>query len=781
MRELAKRLEQEKAPKFSVDSFCFDKQKEFLRSPGRFKVACTSTRAGKSNAIIAHMIETCISERDVVVAYFTISANSARNIIWGELKRILEDYNIPCDVNETTMRVKFRDTRSEIRINGANNESEIEKVRGWKLRAAYVDECFHGDTLVETAKGLVPIRDIQIGDEVKSAIGFQKVVSLDRKQKNKFVKLNYNGKIVKSSENHPFFTTRGWINASELKIGDYLVTTNTAMSMLSEGFCASSKVEEILLRSLRQEVSLPENEVQKSIQRSMCALQGGVYKASGQGVPILQPVLQCEASEDDIKPYAQSRNCGEGKDRAKIHRPCAKNSWRQWGWADQGRADIASTFARTYLELPGKDGQRKENTGVSDVLQVGPSLSSSEAGNRSGWQQSWHEGEKTSGYKENRIPSIIRLDDIEILECRDDDTNPEGYFYDIGVEGHPSFTVNGVLVHNCQSFRGYLKYFIESILMSRLRDQAGTLILTGTPGPVPSGFFYDVYHNQNSWSKFHWTCFDNPHMRNLEQVLAEERAAAGITEEDPSYQREVYGRWVQDTNSLVFQFNSAINITTTIPDKLEYIFGVDFGYKDSDAISVIGYNSTNVYLVEEMIVAKQSISDLAEQIKLFQDRYKPTKIVYDGGALGLKIGVELQQRHGLHMVPAEKDRKIEFIELLNDDLRSGRFKALPNSRFQEDCALVLWDKESSGGKRRISDSYHSDINDAVLYSWREAKHYLQMPASNEKPEIRSLEQLNEQIAKESAEVDAAKRGDLLDDNVDEQDLMSIFDIYGSDF
>ena len=99
----------------------------------------------------------------------------------------------------------------------------------------------------------------------------------------------------------------------------------------------------------------------------------------------------------------------------------------------------------------------------------------------------------------------------------------------------------------------------------------------------------------------------------------------------------------------------------------------------------------------------------------------------DAGALGKKIQEEIRFRHQLHMEAADKKRKIEFIELLNDDLRTGKFKAPKGSLFEEDCMLVTWDKDSivrNPERPKISDAYHSDICDAVLYAWREARHYL---------------------------------------------------------
>lgn len=304
-------------------------------------------------------------------------------------------------------------------------------------------------------------------------------------------------------------------------------------------------------------------------------------------------------------------------------------------------------------------------------------------------------------------------------------------------------------IDECQSFRTYIKELINDIIIPALRDTRGELYLTGTPGPVKAGVFFE-YSQSKNWKSHHWTAFDNPYMHkppnlDLEEVLREERIIRGIDETDPSYIRETFGRWIEDENALVYKFNRSRNVYSTLPTSGEwnYIIGVDIGYNDSDAIAVIGYNTHHkkVYLVDEHVKNKQNISQLVEIVQYYKDLYKPIKMVMDAGALGKKIQEELRFRHGLNLEAAEKDRKVEFIELLNDDLRTEKFKAFKGSLFEEDCMLVQWDKDSrirNPERPKISDTYHSDICDAVLYAWRECRHYL-----SEKPKIEPVKLSNE--------------------------------------
>lgn len=301
------------------------------------------------------------------------------------------------------------------------------------------------------------------------------------------------------------------------------------------------------------------------------------------------------------------------------------------------------------------------------------------------------------------------------------------------IEKFRGLALKKVYIDECQSFRGYIQSLIDDVLEPALFDHDGSLILIGTPGPICGGPFYEASHNPN-WSNHAWTMFDNPWIekksgKKPEAIAEETRKRRGISKDDPTYQREVLGRWVEDLDALVYKYNGDQNHFVALPPdsdkKMEYIFGIDIGYDDSDAVAVLGYHTElkKVFLVEEWVKNKQTISKLMNKVMELRDKYNPIKMVIDAGALGKKIQEEIRFRYAISMDAAEKHRKYEFIELLNDDLRTGKLYASRFSRFAEDCKLVQWDKENPL-KPKISDSYHSDITDAVLYAWRECKHYM---------------------------------------------------------
>jgi hypothetical protein len=124
-------------------------------------------------------------------------------------------------------------------------------------------------------------------------------------------------------------------------------------------------------------------------------------------------------------------------------------------------------------------------------------------------------------------------------------------------------------------------------------------------------------------------------------------------------------------------------------------------------------------------VQKQGVTELATQLDRLVKQYNPVALVMDAGGLGKKIVEELKRRYGLPVKAAEKSRKFEYIELLNDALRTGQFLAKSQGLFAQDTRLIEWDKAKNSNERLvISEAYHSDIADAVLYAFRESLHWV---------------------------------------------------------
>lgn len=288
----------------------------------------------------------------------------------------------------------------------------------------------------------------------------------------------------------------------------------------------------------------------------------------------------------------------------------------------------------------------------------------------------------------------------------------------------------GVGIDEAQDMGAHLQSLIDDVLTPSIADYTdGWLALTGTPGPVPAGYYFDVTQNKKyGFSHHEWTLFDNPHMPNPQAFLADLISKREWLSDNPTLLREYRNKWVLDVESLWIRYSEKINHYQELPKqfKWNHIIGVDIGFNDADAIAVLAWSeqTPETYLVEEIIKNKQGVSLLMSQIEQTQKKYNAYKIVMDMGALGKKIAEDYISRFSVPLVPAEKDKKQGFVEILNDSLRTGKFKAKSASRFAKDSYLIQidWDK-STPNRIVIKKKPHSDIIDAVLYAFRESYAY----------------------------------------------------------
>lgn len=332
------------------------------------------------------------------------------------------------------------------------------------------------------------------------------------------------------------------------------------------------------------------------------------------------------------------------------------------------------------------------------------------------------------------------------------------------VEKYRGMPLAIVVIDESQSFRAYIEQLVDDVLAPALMDFAGSVWLVGTPGPVPIGYFFRATRNA-AWARHFWSAADNPHIlrksgRSFDELLEHELKRRGVTIEHPSIQREWFGQWALDVDSLVFKYNEALN-NKHLELHDEYVMGIDLGFDDADAIAVLGWSSRapECELVFEWTGTKQTISALMARVAKVHEQFKPHVVVADTGGLGKKIAEEIQARLSLPIEAADKQRKLEHIELLNDAMRTGRFFAPKTGRFAQDCQLVEWDKDNPE-RPKISERYHSDICDAVLYAWRRAQAWLYTPPKPELPRIHSPEWYEANAKQQQREMEELMERDI---------------------
>ena len=292
---------------------------------------------------------------------------------------------------------------------------------------------------------------------------------------------------------------------------------------------------------------------------------------------------------------------------------------------------------------------------------------------------------------------------------------------------------------------------VNNVIRPALLDRAGTLIVTGTPSPVPAGFFYNIWTNPRAaWTRHEWTLFDNPTKSRAyyDAFLAKERIDRGITEANPSYRREWLGEWAIEEDLRVFKYGALNHVAGdsfdyTLPngirgrkcltrhplrsDANKHLWrcavGIDIGSGDRTAIVVLGQhlNDTHVYQLFEWVIERKQEpvqSDIVEILRWVRSEFEPSHWFFDSGGAGGKLFMTtLQRDHGFPFIEAARktDRRGQ-IDFVNTWLRRGQLLIPSNSATAEDMLKTLWDQDKL--KLNIweySSTWHCDPADALRY------------------------------------------------------------------
>lgn len=291
-------------------------------------------------------------------------------------------------------------------------------------------------------------------------------------------------------------------------------------------------------------------------------------------------------------------------------------------------------------------------------------------------------------------------------------------------------------------------------LLSRLRRLEGvTIPLRARSASNPGGLGHDwvrrrFVEGSNPECRFIGAQLpDNPHVDAVEY-----RKALAQLDETTRRQLE-FGIWVRDSGGLVYRYDEARNTVSECPALTFYIVGIDYGYTDETAFTVVGWrqNDPRVYVVESFKLGRMTPSRAAETAKALSDKYRPVRMVADIGGLGKGYAEEARARFTLPIEPADKVNKRGYIDLLNGDLERGRIQLVrgPTAELSAEWLELPWTEDRS----KEADGFANHCSDATLYAWRAACAYHERePEPPPTEETRIATQERERIEQEEREL-----------------------------
>jgi len=359
--------------------------------------------------------------------------------------------------------------------------------------------CFLSGTLVDTPSGPVKIEDVKIGDCVVNAFGTGIVTETYQRHSPELVRVVLSdGRTIDCTPEHPFLTDSGWVKAVDLGSLDTVFSACETLRILRSDYSKPKDKPEILFRILSRLFARGSNV--RLLQRAISSVKEAIRNwKSYQN--ILQPFLflQVECGESHSKicnktlqPLRQADGFGSSKSQFLFEGVPGKNGnssvsalWKGVSINHRptptskkaflqsilcAERDEESTTLETYCRNPIGIGsleavpfcdlessfqnriEAEERLGA--LVQDRPRIHGRKTGRGDRWWNSPDAPPSREGSTPYNSLGGTRVDRVEILELGSNQEftkSESGYrVHNLEVSGHPSYSVNGVIVHNCK-------------------------------------------------------------------------------------------------------------------------------------------------------------------------------------------------------------------------------------------------------------------------------------------------------------------------------------------
>ena len=309
-----------------------------------------------------------------------------------------------------------------------------------------------------------------------------------------------------------------------------------------------------------------------------------------------------------------------------------------------------------------------------------------------------------------------------------------------------------------QSFGPFIRSLVEDVIEPSLLDARGTICLEGTPGPLCTGYWWEVtggedvkatWESKSGWSVHRWTMLDNPHIPHAREEVERFKKQKRWNDDNPTYLREWCGRWVNDLTALFYSFDLLRNTYDT--GKVQpwgkgwhHTLGWDLGFRDDMALTTFGWHDEYPDLYEVFSWKKPGAlaSEVMEKIEREEQEksLRFVKQVADTGGGGRMYVEEVMSRYSRKFEAAKKTEKYEHVRLMNDDLLVGRVKLISGSPLQLEMAALMrdpdWpDPEKPEAPPREDPRCPNHCSDSALYAYRAAWHYFKPERPKAQPHV----------------------------------------------
>ena len=129
----------QKSNALNLGKTLFKQQVDFIKDPSRRKAAICSRRSGKSYAAGRYLIKEALEDEGTTCVYIARTREAAKRILWSSLKEANQMFRLNIKFNNADLIATFPN-QSKIMFTGANDASDVDKLRGAAFSLAVLDE-----------------------------------------------------------------------------------------------------------------------------------------------------------------------------------------------------------------------------------------------------------------------------------------------------------------------------------------------------------------------------------------------------------------------------------------------------------------------------------------------------------------------------------------------------------------------------------------------------------------------------------------------------------------